>query len=122
MGVTADLQVTSAGIRRAHSSFRGEGLPQSTRLRVRRSATVLVLLAMLAGGALASAGAAEAGDLIVLGPDTATISGPLAYDHVYIGSGATLQLAGDTSISAADVYIAGGANLRTCFVPPASNT
>jgi hypothetical protein len=83
---------------------------------------VLVLLATLAGGALASAGAAEAGDLIVLGPDTATISGPLAYDHVYIGSGATLQLAGDTSISAADVYIAGGANLRTCFVPPSANT
>jgi hypothetical protein len=83
---------------------------------------VLVLLAMLAGGALASAGAAEAGDLIVLGPDTATLSGGNGFDHVYIGSGATLQLAGDTSITAADVYIAGGANIRTCFVPPSSNT
>jgi hypothetical protein len=96
-------------------------LPQSTRLRVRRPATALVLLAVLAGGALASAGAAEAGDLIVLAPDSATISGSLAYDHVYIGDGATLRLAGDTAISAADVYIAGGANLRTCFVAPSDD-
>jgi hypothetical protein len=82
---------------------------------------VLILLAALAGAALGTAGAAEAGDLVVLAPDTATISGPLAYDHVYVGAGATLRLAGDTSISAADVYIAGGANLDTCFVPPSSN-
>ena len=78
------------------------------------------MLAALAGAALGTAGAAEAGDLVVLAPDTAVISGPLAYNHVYIGAGATLRLAGDTSISASDVYIAGGANLDTCFVPPSS--
>src|SRR5258708_445445 len=96
------------------SSFLGDGLPQSTRLRVRRSATALIVLAALAGAALGTAGAAEAGDLVVLAPDTAVISGPLAYNHVYIGAGAPLRLAGDTSISASDVYIAGGANLDTC--------
>ena len=71
---------------------------------------------MLAGATLASAGAADAADLIVLGPDSATISGSVQYNHVYIGDGATLRLAGDTTIFANDVYLAGGASLRTCFV------
>ena len=88
-------------------------MQRSTRARVRRLATVL---ATLASGTLATAGAAQAGDLIVLGPDTATIAGTLAYDHVYIGDGATLRLAGDTAISANDVYLAGGSTLHTCFV------
>jgi hypothetical protein len=82
---------------------------------------VLATLTTLAGGTLATAGAAQAGDLIVLGPDTATIEGILGYDHVYIGDGATLRLSNDTSIVAADVYIASGASLRTCFVAPSSD-
>jgi hypothetical protein len=79
------------------------------------------VLAALAGGSLASAGAAQAGDLVVLAPDSVTLSGPLSYDHVYVGDGATVRLAGDTSLAAADVYIAGGAILRTCYVPPSND-
>jgi hypothetical protein len=81
-----------------------------------------LLLAAVAGGTLASAGAAQAGDLIVLAPDSAVISGTVIVDHVYIADGATLRLAGDTTLIASDVYLANGANLRTCFVPPSSDT
>ncbi|MDX6573658.1 MAG: hypothetical protein QOC86_2814, partial [Gaiellales bacterium] len=98
------------------------GVQRSTRARVRRLATVLATLTTLAGGTLATAGAAQAGDLIVLAPDTATIAGTLAYDHVYIGEGATLRLAGDTALSANDVYLAGGSSLRTCYVTGMTDT
>jgi hypothetical protein len=83
---------------------------------------VLLTLAGLAAGTLAGAGAAQAADLIVLGPDSATIAGTVAYDHVYIGDGATLRLAGDTAISANDVYFAGGSSLHTCFVTGMTDT
>jgi hypothetical protein len=82
---------------------------------------VFVTVTALVCGTLAGAGAAQAQDLIVLGPDSATISGAVSYDHLYIGDGATLRLAGDTSISAADVYLSGNATLRTCFVAPSSD-
>jgi hypothetical protein len=82
---------------------------------------VLVTIAVLGGGTLASAGAAQAADLIVLGPDSFTLAGTVQFDHVYIGDGATLRLVGDTAIIANDVYLAGGSALRTCFVAPASD-
>jgi hypothetical protein len=96
-------------------------LQRSTRARFRRLATALVTIAMVAGGTLGSAGAAQAADLIVLGPDSFTIAGTVQFDHVYIGDGATLRLLGDTAIVANDVYLAGGSSLRTCFVAPASD-
>jgi hypothetical protein len=116
-GVVCRSNVKSVGIRRALLHFGGNGVQRSTRARVRHFATVLATLTVLAGGTLATAGAAQAADLIVLGPDTATIAGTVAYDHVYIGDGATLRLAGDTAISANDVYLSGGSTLHTCFVP-----
>jgi hypothetical protein len=97
-------------------------LQQSTRARFRRLAVAIVTLSALAGGTLTSAGAAQASDLIVLGPDSATISGTVSYNHVYIGDGATLRLAGDTAIIASDVYFASGSSLRTCFVQGIGDT
>jgi hypothetical protein len=94
-------------------------LQRSTRARIRHLAAALVTISVLAGGTLA--GAAQAADLIVLGPDSATIAGTVTYNKVYVGEGASLRLAGDTTIVANDVYMAGGATLRTCFVPPASD-
>lgn len=91
-------------------------MQQSTTARFRRFAAAIITLGALAGSTLASAGAAQASDLIVLGPDSATLSGTVSYNHVYIGDGATLQLAGDTAIVASDVYFAAGSSLRTCFV------
>lgn len=95
-------------------------MQRSTRARRRCLAAALVTISALAAGTLASA--AQAADLIVLGPDSATLAGTAHFDHVYIGDGATLRLAGDTAIVANDVYVAGGAALRTCFVQGVSDT
>ncbi len=77
---------------------------------------MLITLGALAGGSLATASGALASDLIVLAPDSATLSGGVSFDHVYVAEGATVRLAGDTTLTANDVYFAAGSSLRTCFV------
>ena len=94
-------------------------MQRSTRARIRHLAAALVTIGALAGGTLA--GAAQAADLIVLGPDSVTVAGTVSYNKVYVGDGATLRLAGDTTIVANDVYFGGGSALRSCFVAPASD-
>ncbi len=78
---------------------------------------VLVLAAMGASvpAALAPA-AARADDLLVQNGDTETLSGSQQYGIVHIDG--TLQLTGDTTISAtSSIYIGPDASIVSCYVP-----
>jgi hypothetical protein len=66
-------------------------------------------------GLLAIAPVASANDLLILNGDTVTLSGNQSYGLVYIDG--TLQLTGDTSITANSIYLGPDAYLDTCYVP-----
>ena len=66
------------------------------------------------------AGAARADDLLVLNGDTETLSGDQSFGLVYIDG--DLQLTGDTTISAASIYIGPDASIDSCFVVGSGDT
>ena len=64
--------------------------------------------------------AAQADDLIQLNGDLpVTLSGSVSYGLLYLDG--TVRLAGDTAITATDVFIGPDAQLQTCFDPPNGN-
>src|SRR5207344_1060832 len=68
----------------------------------------------LAGVGLVAAPAAQADDLIQLNGDLpVTLAGGVGYGLLYLDG--TVRLAGDTSITATDVFIGPDAQLQTCF-------
>ena len=77
----------------------------------------LALLAALAGVALVAVpAAAQADDLIQLNGDLpVTLQGGVGYGLLYLDG--NVRLAGDTAISATDVFIGPDAQLQTCFIP-----
>jgi hypothetical protein len=80
--------------------------------RARRVGPVALLTVL---GLLALAPAASADDLLILNGDSVTLSGNQNYGLVYIDG--SLQLTGDTSITANSIYIGPDAYLDTCYVP-----
>lgn len=67
----------------------------------------------------AAAPAAHAADLLLLDSEQATISGSLSYGFVYVDG--ELRLTGDTSITAASIYLGPNARLRTCYAEGSGN-
>lgn len=80
----------------------------------------LAALALCAAALLATAPAAHAADLLLLDSEQATISGNQSYGFVYVDG--ELRLTGDTTISAASIYLGPNASLRTCFVEAVGNS
>ena len=73
-----------------------------------------LLLALVFAGFVAVPAAAQADDLIQLSGDPpVTLSGPVSYGLLYLDG--TVRLAGDTSITATDVFIGPDAQLQTCW-------
>ncbi len=85
------------------------------RVRMLLVATVAMLVSLAV-----MAGAARADDLLVLNGDTETLSGDQSFGLVYIDGG--LQLTGDTTISAASIYIGPDASIDSCFVVGSGDT
>ena len=80
----------------------------------------LALLVALAAVGLVAVPAAQADDLIQLNGDLpVTLSGQVSYGLLYLDG--TVRLAGDTAITATDVFIGPDAELQTCFVVNAND-
>lgn len=92
--------------------------PLTSLFHDRRALVALACLGALAL-TLAAAPLAHAGDLLVLDSEQATISGAQNFGFVYVDG--ELRLTGDTTISAASIYLGPNAALRTCFVEGSGN-
>ena len=76
----------------------------------------LALLVVLAGIGLVAVPAAQADDLIQLNGDLpVTLSGGVSYGLLYLDG--NVRLAGDTAITATDVFIGPDAQLQPCYDP-----
>ncbi len=91
-------------------------MPVDRQSSPRLLARLLVVLLVVAGFATITA-AAQAQDLIVLNGDPPEVmSGTVGpYDYVYLDG--TVELTGDTTITASSIYIGPDAQLSTCYVP-----
>jgi hypothetical protein len=80
----------------------------------------LALLVVLAALGLVAVPAAQADDLIQLNGDLpVTLQGGVSYGLLYLDG--TVRLAGDTAITATDVFIGPDAQLQTCFIVNAND-
>ena len=121
MGLAADLPDTSAGIRRAHSSFRGKACHnrRGSGFADRRPRSSC---SRRSQGARSRRPERRRRAISSSSHPTARPSRARSRTTTCTSAAARpSDLAGDTSISAADVYIASGAHLDTCFMPPSSN-
>src|SRR6185437_4116060 len=85
-------------------------VPSPARFGILRLAVALLLVC--AGGAVAPA--AYADDLIQLNGDPpVTLAGPASYGLLYLDG--VVRLAGDTAITANDVFIGPDAQLQACY-------